>query len=96
MLRIISEQDKPIDYDVREIVKMIIQVLREDQNLDFGPRLKASRISKKSIKESIEGKQQLLKKSKETLDDLKTSLAQLKVSNDSLREELLESLGSEL
>jgi cell shape-determining protein MreC len=93
-MRILSEQDTPISYDMREIVRKILQVLREDQNLDFGPRLDASSGSTKSIRETIKSKKQLLKKSLETMKDLEGKLASTKTSNDNLREELLEQLGS--
>lgn len=93
-MRILSEQDKPITYDMREIVKKILQVLREDQNLDFGPRLQSSSGSHKSIKQTIASKKQLLKKSLETIKDLEGNLASTKQSNDDLREDLLERLGS--
>ena len=93
-MRILSEQDNPITYDMREIVKKILQVLREDQNLDFGPRLQSTSGSRKSIKETIASKKQLLKKSNETIKELEGKLASTKNSNDNLREELLERLGS--
>ena len=95
-MRIISEQDNPITYDMREIVKKILQVLREDQNLDFGPRLDATGGSRKSISQTISSKKQLLKKSLETITELKGKLAVTKQSNDTLRENLLERLGSSI
>ena len=95
-MRIISEQDNPITYDMREIVKKILQVLREDQNLDFGPRLDSSGGSQKSITQTISSKKQLLKKSLETITELKGKLATTKRSNDTLREKLLERLGSSI
>jgi septal ring factor EnvC (AmiA/AmiB activator) len=93
-MRILSEQDNPITYDMREIVKKILQVLREDQNLDFGPRLQNSSGSRKSIRQTISSKKQLLKKSNETINELAEKLASTKTANDDLREELLERLGS--
>ena len=95
-MRIIRESEKPIIYDMREIVAKILQVLKEDQSLDFGPRLKSTTTSKKNLQEIISSKNQLLKKSQETLSDLNKQMLVLKRSNDNLREELLESLGSEL
>ena len=83
-------------YELRDIVKKILQVCREDQSLAFGPRLQSSIITKKSLKETIASKRTLLKKSKETLAELNNKLERLKSSNDTMREELLESLGSEL
>jgi hypothetical protein len=95
-MRIISEQTNPVTYEMRDIVKKILQVLKEDQSLDFGPRLNSTLTNKKTIQEAISSKKQLLKKSKETYDELKGKLHDLKKSNDNIREELLESLGSEL
>lgn len=95
-MRIISEQDNPITYELRDVVKKILQVLREDQSLNFGPRLDSSVKSKKTLQEAIASKKQLLKKSSETYAELSQKLNNLKQSNDALREELLESLGSEL
>jgi len=95
-MKIISEETKPVKYEMRDIVKKILQVLREDQNLNFGPRLKSSINSRKTLQETIQSKKQLLKKSKETYSELEQKLQQVKKSNDNLREELLESLGSEL
>lgn len=95
-MRILSEQDNPITYDMREIVKKILQVLREDQSLDFGPRLDSSGGSRKSISQTISSKKQLLKKSLETIKELEGKLATTKQSNDTLRETLLERLGSSI
>lgn len=95
-MEIISESNAQVNYDMRDVIKKILQVLREDKNLDFGPRLKSSVVTKKSIQETIASKKQLLKKSKETYAELSQRLELLKKSNDSLREQLLESLGSEL
>ena len=95
-MQIISESNAQVNYDMRDVIKKILQILREDKNLDFGPRLKSSVVTKKSIQETITSKKQLLKKSKETYAELSQRLELLKKSNDSLREELLESLGSEL
>jgi septal ring factor EnvC (AmiA/AmiB activator) len=95
-MRIISEQDNPITYDMRDVVTKILQVLKEDQSLNFGPRLNATATTKKTIEATIASKRQLLKKSKETLNELEVKLAETKESNDTLREELLESLGSQL
>lgn len=95
-MKIISEEIKPVKYEMRDIIKKILQVLREDQNLDFGPRLQSSITSRKTLQEQINSKKQLLNKSKETYLELEQKLKQVKNSNDNLREELLESLGSEL
>jgi len=95
-MKILCEQEKPIVYDMRDIVKKILDVLKEDQTLNFGPRLTSAEKNQKTIKETISSKKQLLKKSKETLKDLESKLETLKVSNDKLREKLLEELGSEL
>lgn len=95
-MRIVKEESKPIIYDMREIVSKILQTLKEDRSLDFGPRLKSSTTTKKNLQEIISSKSKLLKKSKETLIDLNTQLRELKQSNDNMREELLEGLGSEL
>lgn len=95
-MQIISESKSQVNYDMRDVIKKILQILREDKNLDFGPRIKSSVVTKKSIQETIKSKKQLLKKSKETYAELSQRLDLLKKSNDSLREELLESLGSEL
>jgi septal ring factor EnvC (AmiA/AmiB activator) len=81
---------------MRDIVKKILQVLKEDQSLDFGPRLKSSVVNKKTIQDAIKSKRQLIKKSQETYADLERKLHDLKKANDNIREELLESLGSEL
>jgi hypothetical protein len=95
-MRILREQEDPITYEMRDIIKKILQVLKEDQNLGFGPRLQTATESKKKIKEIIVSKQRLLIKSRETLQELESKLKLTKRSNDNLREELLESLGSEL
>jgi septal ring factor EnvC (AmiA/AmiB activator) len=95
-MRIVREESKSITYDMREIVSKILQVLKEDQSLSFGPRLKSSTASKKNLQETISSKKQLLKKSQETFSELNEQLLELKQKNDNLREELLEGLGSEL
>lgn len=95
-MRIIRESKKPVTYEMRDIISKILQALKEDQSLNFGPRLKSSSSSQKHLKEAISSKKQLLKKSKDTLDDLNSELRELKQQNDNLREELLENLGSEL
>ena len=95
-MRIVRDESKPITYDMHEIVSKILQVLKEDQSLDFGPRLKSSTTSKKTLKEIIASKSKLLKKSKETFSDLEQQLSELKQTNDNIREKLLEGLGSEL
>jgi hypothetical protein len=95
-MQIISENTEQVKYDMREIVKKILQIVREDRNLDFGPRLKSSVLTSKSLKETIASKKTLLKKSQETYIELSKKLEKLKASNDSLRGELLESLGSEI
>lgn len=95
-MKILCEQEKPVTYDMRDIVKKILDVLKEDRTLNFGPRLNSATQSRKDIQSSITSKKQLLKKSKETLTDLEEKLVTLKEANDSLRERLLEELGSEL
>ena len=95
-MRIIRESENKVTYDIKEVVSKILQILKEDQSLDFGPRLTSANASRKNLKETIASKKQLLKKSKETLNGLKTQLQDLKQKNDNLREELLEGLGSEL
>ena len=95
-MQILSESKVQVKYEMRDVIKKILQILREDKNLDYGPRLKSSVVTKKSIQENIKSKKQLLRKSKETYAELSQRLDLLKKSNDNLREELLESLGSEL
>jgi septal ring factor EnvC (AmiA/AmiB activator) len=95
-MRIVREDSKPIRYDMREIVTKILEVLKEDRSLNFGPQLKSSSITRKSLQEAISSKSKLLEKSTETLSTLQDQLTELKESNDNIREELLEELGSEI
>lgn len=95
-MKIICEQEKKITYDMRDVIKKILDVLKEDQSLNFGPRLNSSAQTTKDLEKSISSKRILLKKSQETLLDLKGKLNVLKDSNDRLREKLLKELGSEL
>lgn len=95
-MRIIREDNTEITYEMRDIIKKILQVLKEDQSLDFGPRLNSASVTKKTLQETISSKKQLLKKSQETYLDLQQKLDVIKKSNDSLREKLLKDLGSEL
>jgi len=95
-MRIVREDSKPIRYDMREIVTKILQVLKEDRSLNFGPQLKSSSVTRKSLQEAISSKSKLLEKSEETLNDLQEQLIQLKEANDNIREELLEGLGSQI
>ena len=95
-MRIILEGEENIVYDMKDIIRKILYVLKEDQSLNFGPRMKSSKLTKKNLEESIAKKRQLLEKSGQTLHDLKNKLAEMKNSDDNLRAELLEQLGSEL
>jgi len=95
-MRIIPESENHISYNMKEIIRKILYILKEDQSLNFGPRLKSPKITKKSLRESIASKQALLKKSVKTQEELKVKLEEAKEANDNIREGLLESLGSEL
>lgn len=95
-MRIVYQDESIINYDFKEIVRQILYTLKEDQNLNFGPRLKSSKTTKKELRETVIKQTQLLSKSTETLQDLKHKIIELKTKNDALREQLLEALGSEL
>jgi hypothetical protein len=95
-MRIITESESEIVYDMKEIVRKILQVLKEDQSLNFGPRMKSSKTTKKSLEESISKKKQLLDRSMKTHAEMEKKLEEMKKSNDSLRAQLLEQLGSEI
>jgi SMC interacting uncharacterized protein involved in chromosome segregation len=95
-MRIILEGEENIVYDMKDVIRKILYVLKEDQSLNFGPRMKSSKLTKKNLEESIAKKRQLLEKSGQTLHDLKSKLTEMKNSDDNLRAELLEQLGSEL
>lgn len=95
-MRIVYQNEPNIVYDFKEIVRQILYTLKEDQSLNFGPRLKSSKTTKKTLKDTITKQIQLLNKSTDTLQDLKQTVLDLKIKNDALREQLLEALGSEL
>lgn len=95
-MRIIKDSEEPIVYDMKEIIRKMLYVLKEDRNLNFGPRMKSSKTTKKDLEETISKKQQLLEKSAQTQSEIQQKISELKSSNDNLRAELLEQLGSEL
>ena len=95
-MRIIRESEEPIVYDMKEIIRKILHVIKEDRSLNFGPRIKSSRTTKKDLEETISKKQSLLKKSGQTLSEMQQKISEMQSSNDDLRAELLEQLGSEL
>jgi len=95
-MRIVRDDSKPIRYDMREIVTKILEVLKEDRSLNFGPQLKSSVETRKNLQGIISSKKKLQEKSTETLSTLQQQLIELKESNDNIREELLEGLGSEI
>lgn len=95
-MRIILEGEEKIVYDMKNIIRKMLYVLKEDQSLNFGPRMKSSQLTKESLQESVKRKKQLLEKSRKTLDEMQEKISEMKTANDNFRAELLEQLGSEL